>query len=149
MKCHSHQLYGIMYAEIDRVLLDRHKQELQRVVVKCVRRRLDQLNAIAGVGSHVLMNQATKSEVGNLIAIHCGRLTIQSHIILWSTWHCHEWVYKISFQCTFRYFNLLILGFLDTLFLPKLVICHCNEPIELREDRNHGYFNTARKNLAS
>ena len=138
-----------MYAEIDRVLLDRHKQELQRVVVKCVRRRLDQLNAIAVVGSHVLMNQATKSEVGNYIAIHRGRLTIQSHIILWSTCHCHEWVYKISFQCTFRYFNLLILGFLDTLFLSKFVICHCNEPIELREDRNHGYFNTARKNLAN
>ena len=138
-----------MYAEIDGVLLDRHKQELQRVVVKCVRRRLDQLNAIAGVGSHVLMNQATTSEVGNIIAIHRGRLTIQSHIILWSTCHCHEWVYKISFQSTFRYFNLLILGFLDTLFLSKFVIGHRNKPIELREDRNHGYFNTAWKNLAN
>ena len=138
-----------MYAEIDRVLLDRHKQELQRVVVKCVRRRLNQLNAIAGVGSHVSMNQATKSDVGNYIAIHCGRLTIQSYIILWSTCHYHEWVYKISFQSTFRYFQLPILGFLDIFFLSKFVICHCNEPIELREDRNHGYFNTARKNLAN
>ena len=25
LKCHSHPFYGIMYAEIDRVLLDRHK----------------------------------------------------------------------------------------------------------------------------
>ena len=136
-----------MYAEIDRVLLDRHKQELQRVVVECVRRRLDQLYAIAFVGSHVLMNQATKSEVGKYIATHRGWLTIQSYIILWSKFHCHEWVYKISFQCTFRYFNLPILGFLDTLFLSKFVICHRNKPIELREDRNHGYFNTAQKNL--
>ena len=45
-----------MYAEVDRVPLDRYKQELQRFVVECVRRRLDQLNAIAGVGSHVLIN---------------------------------------------------------------------------------------------
>ena len=138
-----------MYAEIDRVLLDRHKQELQRVVVNCVRRRLDQLNAIAGVGSHVLRNKATKLEVGKYIATHRDRLTIQSHIILWSKFHCHEWVYKISFQCTFRYFNLPILGFLDTLFLSKFVIGHRNKPIELREDRNHGYFNTARKKLAN
>ena len=138
-----------MYAEIDRVPLDRHKQELQRVVVKCVRRRLDQLNAIAGFGSHVLMNQATQSDVGNYIVIHHGRLTIQSHIILWSTCHCHEWVYKISFQSTFRYFTLLILGFLDTLFRSKFVIGHRNKPIELREDRNHGDFNTAQKNLVN
>ena len=69
--------YCIMHADIDRVLLDRHKKKLQRVVVKCVCRRLDQLNAIAGVGSHVLMNQATKSEVGNFIAIYCGWLTVQ------------------------------------------------------------------------
>ena len=149
MKCHSQIFYGIIYAEIDRVLLDRHKQELQRVVVECVRRRLDQLNAIAVVGSHVLMNQATKSNVGNYIAIHCGQLTIQSHIILWSACHCHKGVHKISFQCTFRYFQLPILGFLDTLFLSKFVICHRNKPIELREDRNHGDFNTARKNLAN
>ena len=138
-----------MYAEIDRVLLDRHKQELQHVVVECVRRRLDQLNTIAGVGSHVLINQATTSKVGNLIAIHRGWLTIQSHIVLWSICHCHEWVYKISFQCTFRYFQLPILGFLDTLLLSKFIICHRNKPIELREDRNHGYFSTAWKNLAS
>ena len=95
------------------------------------------------------MNQATESEVDNYIAIHCGRLTIQSHIILWSACYCHEGVYKISFQCTLRYFNLLILGFLDTLFLTKLVICHRNKPIELREDRNHGDFNMAQKNLAN
>ena len=138
-----------MYAEIDRVLLDRHKQELQCVIVKCVRRRLDQLYAIAFVGSHVLMNQAATSEVGNIIAIHRGRLTIQSHIILWSTFHCYEWVYKISFQGTFRYFQLLILGFLDTFFLSKFIICHRNKPIKLREDRNHGYFSMAWKNLAS
>ena len=138
-----------MYADIDRVLLDRHKQELQRVVVECVRRRLDQLNTIAGAGSHVLMNQATKSEVGNLIAIHRGRLTIQSHIILWSACHCFEGVYKISIQCTFRYFELSILGFFETLFLSKFVIGHRNKPIELREDCNHGDFNTARKNLAN
>ena len=70
MKSHSHVFYGTIYAEIDRVLLDRHKQELQRVVVKCVCRRLNQLNAIAGIGSHVLMNKATKSDVSNYIAIH-------------------------------------------------------------------------------
>ena len=69
--------YCIMHADIDRVLLDRHKKKLQRVVVKCVRRHLDQLNAIAGVGSHVLMNQAIKSEVGNFTAIYRGRLTVQ------------------------------------------------------------------------
>ena len=138
-----------MYAKIDRVLLNRHKQELQRVVVECVRRHLDQLNTIAGVGPHVLMNQATESEVDNYIAIHCGRLTIQSHIILWSACHCHEGVYKISFQCTFRYFQLPILGFLDIFFLSKFVICHRNKPIELREDRNHGYFNMVQKNLAN
>ena len=95
------------------------------------------------------MNQATESEVDNYIAIHCGRLTIQSHIILWSTCHCFEGVYKISIQCTFRYFELPILGFLDTLFLSKFVIGHRNKPIELREDRNHGYFNMAQKNLAN
>ena len=66
-----------MHADIDRVLLDRHKKKLQRVVVKCVRRCLDQLNAVVGVGSHVLMNQAIESEVGNFIAIYRGRLTIQ------------------------------------------------------------------------
>ena len=137
-----------MYAEI-RVPLDRYKQELQRVIVECVRRRIDQLNAIAGVGPHVLMNQATTSEVGSVIAIHCGRLTIQSHIILWSICHCHEWVYKISFQCTFRYFQLPILGFLDTLFLSKFIIGHRYKPIELCEDCNHRYFNTAWKNLAN
>ena len=70
MKCHSHVFYGTIYAEIDRVLLDRHKQELQHVVVKCVHCRLNQLNAIAGVRSHVLMNKATRSDVGNYIAIH-------------------------------------------------------------------------------
>ena len=97
MKCHSHLFYGVLYAEIDRVLLDRHKQELQRVIVECVRCRLDQLNAIAGVGSHVSINQATRSEVDNYIAVRWGRLTIQSHIILWSTCHCFEGVYKIRF----------------------------------------------------
>ena len=66
-----------MHADVDRVLLDRHKKKLQGVVVKCVRRCLDQLNAIVGVGSHVLMNQAIKSEVGNFIAIYRGRLTVQ------------------------------------------------------------------------
>ena len=95
------------------------------------------------------MNQATKSEVSNYIVIHHGRLTIQSHIIFWPICHCHEWIYKIIFQGTFRYFELSILGFLDILFLSKFVICHRNEPIELREDRNHGDFNTAWKNLAS
>ena len=44
----------MMYAEIDRILLDRHKQELQRVDVECVSRLLNQLNAIARVGSHIL-----------------------------------------------------------------------------------------------
>ena len=43
-----------MCAEIDGILLDRHKQEFQRVVVECVSRRLDQLDAIACVGSHIL-----------------------------------------------------------------------------------------------
>ena len=136
-----------MHAEINRVLLDRHIQELQLVVVDCIRRRLNQLNAIAGVGSHVLMNQAIKSEVGNYIAIHRGRLTIQSHPIFLSK--CPEGVYKTSIQCTFRYSELSILGFFDTFFLSKFAIGHRNEPIELREDRNHGDLNTARKNLAN
>ena len=147
-KCHSRVFYCILYAQINRVLLDRHKQELQRVV-ECVRRRLNQLDAIAGVESHVLMNQATTSEMSKYITLHPSRLTVQSHPIPWSTSHRHEWVYKISFQCTFRYFELLIPGFLDSLFLAKFVECHRNKPVEFREDRNHRYFNTVLKSLAN
>ena len=53
-KCHSRVFYSILRAEIDRILLDRHKQQLQCVIAEYARRRLDQFDAIAGVGSHVL-----------------------------------------------------------------------------------------------
>ena len=53
-KCHSPVFYGIMCAEIDGILLDRYKEEFQRVVIECVSCRLDQLDAIACVGSHIL-----------------------------------------------------------------------------------------------
>ena len=53
-KCHSPVFYSMMYAEIDRILLDRYKEEFQWVVIKCVSCRLDQLDAIACVGSHIL-----------------------------------------------------------------------------------------------
>ena len=53
-KCHSRVFYSILCAEIDRILLDRYKQQLQCVIAEYARRRLDQFYAIAGVGSHVL-----------------------------------------------------------------------------------------------
>ena len=40
-KCHSRVFYSITHAEVDRVLLDRHKEEFQRVVVECISRCLD------------------------------------------------------------------------------------------------------------
>ena len=50
---------------------------------------------------------------------HAPKPEVQSHVILWFTCQCHEGVYKIGFQYTFRYFEL----------------------------QNHRYFNAARKAL--